>query len=73
MESSKVLPVLNVTCPQNSTTQPSSVVIAIDVSSSMLLDNPLRMTTVKNAAQIALSMIDLNQSECAITSFDNLS
>ncbi len=63
----------SVSCPSSSTPQKLSVVLCLDVSGSMSQDNPVRMSTVKNAANLLVSMIDTTQNEVAVTSFDHLS
>lgn len=65
--------VTNVTCPPVSAPERLSVVLCIDVSGSMSQGNPTRMSRVRDAASLFVSMLDTTLHECAITSFDHLS
>ena len=49
------------------------MVLCIDVSGSMSQGNPSRMSRVRDAASLFVSMLDTSLHECAITSFDHLS
>jgi len=60
-----------VSCPLGGTPIRLSSVLTIDVSGSMAEGNPTRMSLAKSAANKWIEMLDLTNSECAITSFDN--
>ncbi|MDQ1265295.1 MAG: hypothetical protein QG635_445, partial [Bacteroidota bacterium] len=57
-------------CPVINSIQPISSVLTIDVSGSMMAKN---LTLAKEAALEWISMMDINTSECAITTFDSQS
>jgi WD40 repeat protein/uncharacterized protein YegL len=66
--------ILNVNCPPPATFRPLSSVLVIDISGSMAagVENVPNIELAKEAARTWVTSIPLNQSECAITSFDGL-
>ncbi len=68
-ENGKSGELLSIHPPQKTSPQPLSIVLSFDVSHSM---NQKRLHIAKEAGKEFVKMLPLEQSECAITSFDNL-
>jgi len=68
-ENEKLAELISIQPPQQTTPKPLSIVLAFDVSHSM---NHKRLHIAKEAGKEFVKMFPLEQSECAITSFDNL-
>ena len=68
-ENGKLGKLLSIHPPQKTSPQPLSIVLSFDVSHSM---NQKRLHIAKEAGKEFVKIFPLEQSECAITSFDNL-
>ena len=68
-ENEKLAELISIQPPQKTSPKPLSIVLAFDVSHSM---NQKRLHIAKDAGKEFVKMLPLEQSECAITSFDNL-
>ncbi len=66
-EDGKSRPIISVVCPQPTAVQPISAVLTVDISYSMQGKN---MELAKTAAKAFVELMPLENSECAISSFD---
>lgn len=69
-EDGKARPIISVFCPQPDAIQPISAVLTIDISYSMVGKN---MELAKLAARSFVELMPLENSDCAISSFDQYS
>lgn len=68
-ENNKASKLIDIQPPQKTGPKPLSVVLAFDVSYSMKKE---RLKLAKEAGKTLIKLLPLDQSECAVTSFDNL-
>jgi WD40 repeat protein/outer membrane protein OmpA-like peptidoglycan-associated protein/Mg-chelatase subunit ChlD len=68
-ENDKISKLLDIEPPKKTDPKPLSVVLAFDVSYSMKKE---RLKLAKEAGKTLINLLPLDQSECAITSFDDL-